>query len=91
MRKKEDIELEDIYVADIETTYVECENTSYVWSVRLLCMDGKMERFYDLDSFMERIKKFQSKKKFTSITLNLTAHISLTGYLGTVNIYIMKS
>lgn len=63
MRKKEDIELEDIYAADIETTYVECENTSYVWSVRLLCMDGKMERFYDLDSFMERIKKFQTKKK----------------------------
>lgn len=68
MSAKEDIELNDIYVADIETTYVKEENTSHVWSVRLLSMDGRMEKFYDLPSFMNRVKKFQSKKKFTYTT-----------------------
>lgn len=64
----DDIDLSQVYVADIETTYVKEENKSYVWSVRFLSMDGRMEKYYDLESFMGRLKKFQSKKKFTYTT-----------------------
>lgn len=53
----------DFWCADIETTYVEAQNKSYVWSVRLISPDEEIFKFSSLTPFMEFLSTLHAHRK----------------------------